>query len=158
MGDFIENKTFDEIQVGDLAELVRTVRREDIEAFAVLSGDVNPAHVDDDYAATSLFHKVIAHGMFGGALISAVLGTKLPGPGTIYLGQTFKFMKPVFLDDTITARVTVKEKIPEKKQVILECVCLNQAGATVIQGEAKVIAPDVKVKRPCMALRAIKLA
>ena len=81
----IENKTFDEIKVGDMAHLSRTLTREDIELFAIMSGDVNPAHMDPEYAKQSMFHEIIAHGMWGGALISTLLGTKLPGPGTIYL-------------------------------------------------------------------------
>ena len=90
---FIENKTFDEISIGDRAELSRTLTERDIDIFAIMSGDVNPAHVDADYAKDDIFHKVIAHGMWGGALISSVLGTQLPGPGTIYLDQTLKFFK-----------------------------------------------------------------
>ena len=89
---FIENKTFDEIALGDSAELVRTLRHDDIEMFAVMSGDMNPAHMDEAYARSDIFHKVIAHGMWGGALISAVLGTDLPGPGTIYLDQSLKLL------------------------------------------------------------------
>jgi acyl dehydratase len=91
----IENKTFDEIQVGDSASLVRTLSKEDIELFAVMSGDVNPAHLDEEYAKSSQFHQIIAHGMWGGSLVSTLLGTKLPGPGTIYLGQTFQFKRPI---------------------------------------------------------------
>ncbi len=94
---YIENKTFDEIKVGDSAELTRTLGRQDIELFAVMSGDVNPAHVDEEYAKSDIFHEVIAHGMWGGALISAVLGTELPGPGTIYLNQSLSFRRPVGL-------------------------------------------------------------
>ena len=85
---YIENKTYAEITVGDHAELTRTLKPQDIELFAVMSGDVNPAHVDAEYAKTDMFHGVIAHGMWGGALISAVLGTELPGPGTIFLNQS----------------------------------------------------------------------
>jgi acyl dehydratase len=92
---FIENSTFDEIEVGQSATLVRTLSREDIELFAVMSGDVNPAHVDEEYAHSDMFHEIIAHGMWGASLISTLLGTKLPGPGTIYLGQTLRFRRPV---------------------------------------------------------------
>ena len=92
---YIENKTYDEIAVGDHAELTRTLKPQDIELFAVMSGDVNPAHVDAEYAKTDMFHGVIAHGMWGGALISAVLGTELPGPGTIFLNQSLTFEAPV---------------------------------------------------------------
>ena len=154
---YIENKTFDEIEVGQTAELVRTLRREDIELFAVMSGDVNPAHVDEEFARSDLFHKVIAHGMWGGALISAVLGTELPGPGTIYLNQSFSFRRPVGLGDTVTVRVTVREKKPEKKRLVFDCECVNQEGETVIKGEAEVIAPTEKVRRPRAVLPEVHL-
>ena len=154
---FIENKTFDEIEVGQTAELVRTVKRQDIELFAVMSGDVNPAHVDEEFARSDLFHKVIAHGMWGGALISAVLGTELPGPGTIYLNQSLSFRRPVGLGDTVTVRVTVREKKPENKRLVFDCVCVNQDGETVIKGEAEVIAPTEKVRRPRALLPEVKL-
>ena len=114
---YIENKTFDEIRVGDSAELTRTLKPQDIELFAVMSGDVNPAHVDDEYAKSDMFHKVIAHGMWGGALISAVLGTELPGPGTIYLNQSLKFLHPVGLGDTVTVRITVLAPKSEQEKV-----------------------------------------
>ena len=101
----IENHTFDEIALGASATLARTLSREDIELFAVMSGDVNPAHVDEDYAHSDLFHELIAHGMWGASLISTLLGTKLPGPGTIYLEQTLRFRHPVMIGDTITVSV-----------------------------------------------------
>ncbi len=154
---FIENKTFDEIRVGDAAELTRTLRKQDIELFAVMSGDVNPAHVDADFAKTDLFHQVIAHGMWGGALISAVLGTELPGPGTIYRNQSLSFRKPVGLGDTVTVRVRVREKIRDEKRVILDCECVNEAGEIVITGEADVIAPTQKVHRPRAMLPEVHL-
>lgn len=154
---YIENKTFDELNVGDQAELTRTLSSRDIELFAVMSGDVNPAHVDPDYAKSDMFHEVIAHGMWGGALISAVLGTELPGPGTIYLNQSFSFRSPVGLGDTVTVRVTVKEKKPAKKHVILDCICLNQDGDVVIKGQAEVIAPTEKVRRPRTTLPEVHL-
>src|SRR3546814_906016 len=140
---YIENKTFDELAVGDRAEVNRTLQSQDIELFAVMSGDVNPAHVDEDFAKSDMFQKVIAHGMWGGALISAVLGTELPGPGTIYLNQSLSFHKPVGLGDTVTVGVTVKSKHAENKRVLLDCQCVNQAGETVITGVAEVIAPKI---------------
>src|SRR5512142_2968577 len=106
----IENRTFDEIQIGERASLVRTLTREDIELFAIMSGDINPAHVDEEYARSDMFHTIIAHGMWGASLISTVLGTKLPGPGTIYLGQTRRFHHPIMIGDTITVTVTVTDK------------------------------------------------
>lgn len=154
---YIENRTFDEIQVGDSAEVTRTLKAQDIELFAAMSGDVNPAHVDEEYARSDRFHKVIAHGMWGGALISAVLGTELPGPGTIYLNQTLSFRRPVGIGDTVTVRVTVREKRPENERLLLDCLCLNQDGEEVIRGEAEVIAPSVKVKRPRTVLPEVHL-
>ena len=155
--DMIENRTFDEIAVGDGASLVRTLSREDIELFAIMSGDVNPAHVDDEYARSDMFHKIIAHGMWGGALISTLLGTKLPGPGAIYLGQTLTFCRPVAIGDTITVSVTAAEKDAKKHTVIFDCQCINQHGEVVITGNAKVIAPTEKVKRPRITLPEVHL-
>ena len=154
---FIENKTFDEIKVGDAAELTRKLKSEDIELFAVMSGDANPAHIDAEYAKSDMFHKVIAHGMWGGALISAVLGTELPGPGTIYLNQSLKFLRPVGLGDTVTVRVSVAEKIEKGNRLKLDCSCVNQDGEIVIEGKAEVIAPTEKVKRPRVLLPEIHL-
>ena len=144
---FIENRTYDEIQVGDSATLTRTLRPEDIQLFAIMSGDVNPAHVDPEYAHSSMFHEVIAHGMWGGALISTVLGTEFPGPGTLYIGQTLRFSRPVKVGDTITVKVTCKQKFDHNKHMIFECLCTNQDGLKVIAGEAEVLAPTEKVKR-----------
>ncbi len=144
---FIENKTFDEIKVGDSASLTRTLSSNDITLFAILSGDVNPAHVDAEYAKTDFFHHIVAHGMWGGALISAVLGTELPGPGTIYLSQSLDFRHPISLGDRITVVVTVREKDDAKHWLILDCECRNQTDQVVIDGSAKVIAPTEKVKR-----------
>src|SRR5580658_11372506 len=104
-----ENKVFDEIMVGDSASLSRTLTIEDIELFAVMSGDINPAHLDEEYAKASMFHRLIGHGMWGAALISTVLGTQLPGPGTIYVNQTLRFKKPVAIGDTLTVKVTAIE-------------------------------------------------
>lgn len=153
---YIENKTYDEIAVGDHAELTRTLKPQDIELFAVMSGDVNPAHVDAEYAKTDMFHGVIAHGMWGGALISAVLGTELPGPGTIFLNQSLTFEAPVGLGDTVTVRVEVTEKL-EKGRLLLACTCLNQDGRSVIEGVARVIAPREKVRRPRVVLPEVHL-
>jgi len=145
---FIENRTFDELKVGDSAELARTLRKQDIELFAAMSGDINPAHMDEDFAKSDIFHKVIAHGMWGGALISAVLGTELPGPGTIYLDQSLHFHHPVGLGESVVVRVTVRAKDAATKQIVLDCVCLDHAGKVLIDGEARVLAPTAKVRRP----------
>lgn len=149
---YIENRPFDEIKLGDFAELVRTLTAQDIDAFAVVSGDVNPAHVDAEFAEADIFHKVIAHGMWGGALISNVLGTQLPGPGTIYLEQSLKFLKPVGIGDTVTVRVTVTQRDADKKRLTLDCLCTNAQGKPVIAGQAHVIAPDRKIRRPRVAM------
>jgi phosphotransacetylase/acyl dehydratase len=146
--DMIENRTFDEIQLGETASLVRTLSKEDIDLFAVMSGDVNPAHVDEEYARSDLFHKIIAHGMWGASLISTLLGTKLPGPGSIYLDQTLSFRKPVSIGDTVTVTVMVTAKEAKQHRVIFDCACTNQRGEVVISGSATVIAPTEKVKRP----------
>ncbi|SDA27930.1 phosphate acetyltransferase [Methylobacterium sp. UNC378MF] len=154
---FIENRTFDEIAVGDTASLTRTLQAQDISLFALASGDVNPAHLDKEFAATDRFHGVIAHGLWGGSLISAVLGTELPGPGTIYLGQSLRFLHPVRIGDAVTARVTVREKDGSRQRLLLDCVCLNGRGETVITGEAEVLAPTEKVRRPRALLPEVHL-
>jgi len=156
--DWIENRTFDEIAVGDSASLSRTLGEQEIKLFALASGDVNPAHLDPEYAATDMFHRVIAHGLWGGGLISAVLGTELPGPGAIYLGQSLRFVRPVGLGDTITAGVTVTAKDAQHHVVTFDCRCTNQKGEEVILGEAQVKAPTEKIRRPRMALPDIRMA
>jgi len=154
---FIENRVFDEIQLGETATLARTLSREDIELFAVMSGDVNPAHVDEEYAHSDMFHKIIAHGMWGASLISALLGTKLPGPGTIYLEQTLRFRRPVAIGDTVTVSVTAAAKDIERQRISFDCRCVNQRGEAVIDGTATVIAPTEKVRRPRVVLPEVQL-
>jgi phosphotransacetylase/acyl dehydratase len=155
--DTIENRTFDEIELGDTASLVRTLSKKDIDLFAVMSGDVNPAHVDEEYARSDLFHKIIAHGMWGASLISTLLGTKLPGPGTIYLDQSLSFHHPVMVGDTITVTITVRTKEADGYRVTFDCECRNQRGEEVISGTAKVIAPTDKVRRPRAILPEVHL-
>ena len=157
MEPMIENRTFDEIKVGDTASLTRTLTREDIQLFAVMSGDVNPAHVDEEYARSDVFHRIIAHGMWGGALISTLLGTKLPGPGTIYLGQTLRFQRPVAPGDTVTVSVTATALDAAKHRVTLDCRCVNQKGEVVIEGTAEVLAPTEKVRRPRAVLPTVHM-
>ena len=153
--ELIENRTFEEINVGDTAVLERTLTEQDITLFAVMSGDINPAHVDPEYAMSSRFREVIGHGMWSGALISTVLGTDFPGPGTIYLGQSLRFRRPVKVGDTITIKVTAKEKDATKGKVVLDTECVNQDGEIVVSGSAEVIAPKEKVRRPKVYLPAV---
>jgi len=155
--EYLENRTFDEIQVGDEASLTRTLAGKDIQVFAIMSGDINPAHVDVEYAQSDMFHKIIGHGMWGGALISTVLGTQLPGPGTIYVGQTLHFKKPVAIGDTLTVKVRAIEKNSEKKRVIFSCECRNQKDEVVMEGQAEVVAPTKKIRRPKAVLPEITL-
>ena len=155
--DYIENRPFDELNLGDAASLARTLSKRDIELFAVMSGDVNPAHVDEAYARSDLFHTIIAHGMWSASLISTLLGTRLPGPGTIYLDQTLTFHRPVILGDTVTVTVTVTSKDSDTHHVTLECRCVNQRQEVVIEGTAKVLAPTEKVKRPRAILPEVHL-
>ena len=154
----ITNLTCDELAIGDSASMARVLGQRDIELFALASGDVNPAHLDPEFAATDMFHHVIAHGLWGGGLISAVLGTQMPGPGTIYLDQSLTFKRPVALGDTITATVTVTEKAATRRRVTFDCRCTNQAGEDVITGIAHVIAPDEKIRRPRIILPDIRFA
>lgn len=131
---------FDELTVGQAVETSRVVGAADIEAFAEVSGDNNPVHLDEAYAATTTFGERIAHGMLSAAYISAILGTRLPGPGAIYLSQSLRFRRPVRIGDVVVARATVTALDEAKGRVTLETVC-EVGGKTVMDGEAVVIAP-----------------
>ena len=120
------------------------ITRHRVAMYAHGSGDLNPIHVDPDYARTTIMKDVVGHGMWSGALFSRILGTQFPGPGTIYLGQTFKFRRPVYVNDVITATVTVTKKDDAKGMVWLDTVVKNQKGETVIEGEATILAPKTK--------------
>lgn len=133
--------TIGQMKIGDNASFTKTITDTDIYLYAGISGDFNPAHVNQVEAEKGMFGKRIAHGMLSAGLISAVLGTMLPGPGTIYMGQELRFTKPVFVGDTITATITVAELIPEKNRAKLETVCTNQDGEVVIKGMATVMPP-----------------
>lgn len=137
----IKGYTIDEVEIGQSASFTKTVTEADAYNYAGVSGDFNPAHINEEYAKETFFKTRIAHGMISAGFISAVLGTKLPGPGTIYLGQDLKFLKPVRFGDTITATCTVEEIIKEKNRLILTTVCTNQDGEVVIDGKALVLAP-----------------
>ena len=128
-------------QVGQSASVTKTITETDVYLFAGITGDLNPAHVNETYAAGTRFKHRIAHGMLSAGLISAVLGTQLPGPGTIYMGQEMRFVKPVFIGDTVTATCTVTERIVEKNRLKLETIVTNQKGEQVITGTATVMPP-----------------
>ena len=149
---FIENRTFDEIAIGDHAELSRTLRPQDIQLFAVMSGDVNPTHVDAEYARSGQFHEIIGHSMWGSALISAVLGTEFPGPGTAYIAQNLRFVHPVVIGDTLTVHLTCREKFPRNHHIVFDCRAVNQDGSVVIEGDVEVAAPTEKIRRTRMDL------
>jgi len=131
---------FDELTVGQTAETSRVVGEADIEAFAEVSGDHNPVHLDEDYAKTTTFGQRIAHGMLSASFISAVIAGKLPGPGAIYLSQSLRFRRPVKIGDVVVARATVKTLDEGRSHVVLDTVC-EVSGKTVIDGEALIIAP-----------------
>lgn len=134
-------RTMDKIRLGDHASFTKTVTEADVVLYAGISGDINPVHIDDETAKRSRFGKRIAHGMLSAGFISAVLGTQLPGPGTIYTAQELKFVKPVMIGDTVTATVTVIERDEEKNRLKLETTVTNQAGEPVITGIATVVPP-----------------
>ena len=127
---------YEDIKVGDEASLTRTITEVHIVNYAGLTGDMNPVHMDHEHAAQSMFGERIAHGMLVAGLISAVLGTQLPGPNSIYLGQDLKFMAPVMIGDTIKIVVTVTGKRDEKRIITLRTTACNQRGETVVDGNA----------------------
>lgn len=149
---FLENITFDALDVGRQGTLSRTLTQDDITLFAVMSGDVNPAHMDAEYAKSDIFHGIVGQGIWTASLISALLGTVMPGPGTIYLEQDIKFKKPVHIGDTITVTAVVRDKRPDKRIVKLDCKAVNQRGEIVADGLATVIAPKDTLRVARVAL------
>ena len=135
----------EDLSVGMSASISKTVTTKDIIEFAEVSTDINPVHLDEAFAATTPFKGIIAHGMLSASFISAVLANKLPGPGTVYLGQTLKFKAPVRPGDDVTATVTIKEVLVEKQRVVLDTVCVV-GGKAVIEGEATVMFASRKQK------------
>ena len=134
-------KTIEELKVGDTARFSKTVSESDVYLFAGVTGDLNPAHVNEHYAKDTFFKTRIAHGMLSASFISTVIGTMLPGPGSVYMRQEVSFLAPVKFGDTITAVVEVAEIMAEKKRVRLKTYCINQEDATVVDGEALVSPP-----------------
>ena len=139
-------KTIGELKIGDTAEFAKTVSESDIYLYAGITGDFNPAHINEDYAKNTFFKTRIAHGMLSAGFISTVIGTKLPGTGSIYVKQDLRFLAPVRIGDTITARVEIIEIIAEKKRVRLKTTCINQEGIQVLDGEA-VVSPPKPLKK-----------
>ncbi len=129
------------MQVGDAAEFAKTVTETDIYLYAGITGDFNPAHVNEAYAKNTFFKTRIAHGMLTAGFVSAIIANQLPGPGTIYMKQELSFLAPVRIGDTITARVEVLELLAEKNRVRLKTTCSNQDGVTVLTGEGLVSPP-----------------
>ena len=139
-------KTIEELKVGDTAKFSKTISESDVYLFAGITGDFNPAHVNEDYAKDTFFKTRIAHGMLTASFISTVIGTMLPGPGTVYMRQESNFLAPVKIGDTITAIVEVAEIIADKKRVRLKTYCVNQENTTVVDGEALVSPPRAAKK------------
>ena len=133
--------TYEQLNIGDSATFSKTISEGDVYLFAGITGDLNPAHMDAVSAAGGMFKQRIAHGMLSGSFISTVIGMQLPGPGSIYVGQTLSFRAPVFFGDTLTAKAEVSEKLEERKWVKLKTTVTNQDGKLVIDGEATVIPP-----------------
>jgi 3-hydroxybutyryl-CoA dehydratase len=137
----MKGKTISEITIGMTDSFQKTITETDVIIYSGITGDLNPAHINDEYARSSMFKERICHGMLTAGLISSVLGMKLPGPGSIYLGQTLKFTFPVRIGDTIKAIVSVKEINIDKNKVVLETICENQNKEIVLKGEAIVMPP-----------------
>ncbi len=133
--------TIDQLEIGQSAQFSKTISESDVYLFAGVTGDMNPAHLNAVYSQNDVFHQRVAHGMLSASLISTVLGTELPGKGTIYLEQDVKFVAPVHFGDTITANVEVIEKNMEKNRVRLKTTCTNQDGKVVVDGEALAMPP-----------------
>ena len=143
---FLESWTYSEINIGDSSTLVRTLRAEDVKLFAIMSGDMNPAIGDLEYSNSGMFREVVAHGMWSASLISTVLGTQFPGPGTVLVDQSLRFMHAVRLGDTLTITVTAKQKFEHNHHVVFDCNCVNQDGMPVVLGTAEVLAPAEKIR------------
>ncbi len=154
--DTITNLTYDEIHIGDSASLERTLTRDDVTLFALVSGDINPTHLDNDFATAPGRKGLTAHSMLGGSFLSALFGERLPGPGTVYRKQTFDFIQPPMLGDTLAVEIVVSAKLPERI-VAFDCKATNQHGETVFTGTAEVIAPAEKVSRARYAMPMVEL-
>ena len=141
----ISNYTFEEISIGQTASFSRLIGEQEILLFAAASGDVNPVHLDAEFAAGTMFKERIAHGMMSGAIISAAIALELPGPGSIYLGQSLRFRLPVKIGDELTAQLEVISKREDRKWITMDCLVINQHGKTVTSGTAEVMPPLEKL-------------
>ena len=139
-------KTITELEAGDSAGYTKTVSESDIYLYAGITGDFNPAHINEEYAKKTFFKTRVAHGMLTAGFVSALIGTRLPGPGSIYIRQDLHFLAPVHIGDTITAKVEVIEIHIEKNRVKLKTTCVNQDGTTVLEGEA-LVSPAKALKK-----------
>ena len=146
--EYVENLTYAELSVGQSARMLRTLTTSDIQAFAAVSGDTNPTHLDVEYANETVFHGVVAHSMWVGSLISALLGTQFPGSGTVYLEQNLRFIHPVRVGDTLAVTVVITRKDDVRQTVDLDCQVINQKAQLVLQGTARILAPTQKVRLP----------
>lgn len=137
-------KTIKELKVGESAEFTKTISESDVYLYAGVTGDLNPAHINEEYAKGTFFKTRIAHGLLSAGLISTVLGNELPGPGSVYIRQELNFLAPVRMGDTVTARAEIIEILSEENRVKLKTSCVNQNGVTVLDGEAMVSPPKSK--------------
>lgn len=132
---------YDDFQVGRAAAFSKTITEADVVLYAGITGDTNPAHVDREFAARGFFGERVAHGLLTAGLVSTVVGTRLPGPGCVFVSLSIRFTKPVPIGDTITARVEVAARMEDRRRLTLETICTNQDGDRVLEGEAEVLIP-----------------
>jgi len=153
--DLLTNFTFDELTIGQSATFTKACTEETIKTFAIASGDNNPVHLDEEFASQTQFGGRIAHGLWTGSLISAAVATRLPGPGSIYLGQSLKFRRPVKIGDELTVTLTIESKKEKNHSVEISCDVKNQTGKSVVTGTADIMAPTEKVSVPNITLPSV---
>jgi len=151
------SRTYDELEVGEQGSFSKTLTERDIVLFGETSGDINPVHFDEDYARGTIFRQRVGHGMWSAGLISTCIGTIMPGPGSLYLGQTLEFKAAAKIGDVLTTVVTIREKLP-KKLLSIDCEVRNQDGDVIVSGEAKVVPPRKAKEIETADLPAITIA
>ncbi|MDY6829880.1 MAG: MaoC family dehydratase [Pseudomonadota bacterium] len=154
----LTSTAYDDIRIGDRAEHRHRFTQRELLLFAAASGDCNPVHLDPEFAATTPFGEPVAHGIWSAAVISAAIGMVFPGPGSVYLGQTLEFLRPVKLGDDIHVQLEVTEKRDRRREVVLSCVVSGPSGKPVVRGEARVMAPAESISVPAPRLPEIRLA